>query len=170
MITRTHADEYGARVAWFSDCENYRYLLRIPVAQAFSFPRTTVVFVMLNPSTATEAKNDPTVAKCVRFARRWGFHDLVVVNIFAWRSTDPRVLVGVPNPIGDDNDTIIAAQARAANMVVCAWGRHGKLLARGARVRRQLSAICKLHYLRLTDQPWHPLYLPDATQPTEWAL
>lgn len=168
MITRTHSDELGTRVAWFSDCERYRYLLRIPVMSPSRPPRRMVAFLMCNPSTATEAKNDPTVAKCCKYARAWGYDDVVIINIFAWRSTDPEVLPNVDDPVGPDNDRIISDETTAAEIVVCAWSQHGKLLARGAKVRRLLADSGKLHYLRLSAHPWHPLYLPDATKPTRW--
>jgi hypothetical protein len=151
--------------ATFSPCRRYRYTLyrvwdTMPV----------LAFVMLNPSTADEVENDPTVERCERRARMWGYGGVVVTNIFAWRSTDPNALYGLEDPIGPDNDKAIVACARYAGMVICAWGNHGKLNGRGRQVREML-AFRDLHYLKLninTGECTHPLYLSFATTPKLW--
>lgn len=134
--------------------------------------RGRLLIVGCNPSTASHDKNDPTIAKEIRFATRWGFDFLDKVNIFDWRSTDPSALHSVVYPASDINEAYIIAAAIRAQMVVCAWGRDGALLARGARTKRILRtrAIGRLCYLRLNKDgsPAHPLYLPEDLDPIEW--
>jgi hypothetical protein len=129
----------------------------------------TCTFVMLNPSTATEDQDDPTVAKCRRFSQQWGFNALTVANIFALRSTDPRNLYTHPDPIGLNNDTWILKAAREASLVVVAWGNHGRLLNRNDAVRRILfnsQDRLDVRCFRITKagQPEHPLYQPFARE------
>jgi hypothetical protein len=130
-----------------------------------------VVFIMLNPSTADALKDDPTVAKCGRFARRWGFGSLHVLNIFAFRSTDPDVLPNVADPVGPDNDAHIRDTVSGAGLVVAAWGNHGALRSRSSAVRKLLAeSNVALHYLKMngTGEPSHPLYLKETLQPQRW--
>lgn len=151
----------GAR---FSPCRRWRYLLwrrwepAAPVAN----------FLMLNPSTADEVKLDPSCTRARRYAERWGFGALVVTNLFGWRATDPEDMRAAGDPIGSQNDGAILRAARAADLVVCAWGNHGSHLQRSAAVLSGLrKARLELHFLRLNGngEPAHPLYLPSSLQP-----
>lgn len=153
--------------AHFSDDRVYRYTLwRSWSGQPYC------LFVMLNPSTADEVQNDPTVERCERRARGWGFGGLIVCNIFALRSTDPSRLYSHPDPIGPENDAAIRAAALRAGLTICAWGKHGWLRDRGTQVRELLrkEGIAP-SYLRMNrdGSPGHPLYLPYALQPEVWA-
>ena len=96
MITRTHTKGDAPSTAIYSDCERYRYSL----TRIWNADGKRVMFVMLNPSTATEVQNDPTVERCERRARALGFGALRVTNIFAWRDTDPRKMRAADDPIG----------------------------------------------------------------------
>ncbi len=96
MLTRSHQKGDAASTALYSDCETYRYQL----TRVWNAPGPRVLFVMLNPSTATEAQNDPTVERCERRARALGFGAFQVVNIFAFRATDPRVMRAASDPVG----------------------------------------------------------------------
>lgn len=136
------------------------------------------VFVMLNPSTADERDNDPTVERCQRRAARLGLDGLVVANIFAYRSTDPAALYDVADPVGPLNDAtlirICSGMSGLASshqevmtgpdpLVVCAWGRHGTLQGRGAAVLAMLRRIgVRPQCLGINDDgtPVHPLYVP----------
>ncbi len=134
-------------------------------------PLRSVGFVMLNPSTATAELDDPTIRRCIGFARAWGFERMNVVNIFALRSTDPRALYGsdVIDAVGPMNDHAILETAHECEFLVAAWGCHGKLNGRGEAVRNLLAAH-DLRVLRLTRGgfPAHPLYLPSALVPSPW--
>ena len=156
--------------AVFSACnsECFRYVLRRSVPPTFGVePGKSVAFVMLNPSIATETVLDPTIRRCLDYAQQWGYSDLYVVNLFALRSTDPKELYAHDEPIGQYNDDFIDAVAEHADLVIMAWGVHGKHKDRGATVRARLRGICKPHYLKLTKagQPWHPLMLRADLKP-----
>lgn len=126
--------------------------------------------MMLNPSTATEVQNDPTVERCERRARAMGFGAFRVVNIFGFRATDPRDMRAAPDPIGPENDAAIIAAADWADMILCAWGTHGAHLGRGAAVAQMLAGH-DLHHLGLTQagDPKHPLYISYAQRPEPWS-
>ena len=126
---------------------------------------------MLNPSTADEIKNDPTVERCERRARMMGYGGLRVANIFALRSTDPKALYQHTDPVGKDNDAAILELVNGAGIVICAWGGHGNLNNRGTKVLELLqSANITPYYLALNKDgtPKHPLYVGYALSPVEW--
>lgn len=116
---------------------------------------------MLNPSTADETHLDPTVTRCCGYARRWGYGAIEVVNIFAYRSTDPKGLLAVADPVGEENDQHILAAVEDAALVVAAWGVHGALQDRGRIVQDLIADRCALTSLGVTKDghPRHPLYL-----------
>ena len=167
MITRRHDDGTTRSEALYSPCLRYRYALtRTWDAQA---PR--LAFVMLNPSKATEAANDPTIARCQERARRLGYGALEVVNLFAWRETDPKALRAAPAPVGSETDATLLAACARADLILAGWGFHGAHLGRDAEVTALLRAAGRdLHVLGLTKagQPRHPLYISYATAPQIW--
>lgn len=131
----------------------------------------TVLFVLLNPSTADAHRDDPTLRRCLGFARRWGCGGLEVVNLFALRSTDRRGLRAVADPVGPENDRHIGAAAHRAGLVVAGWGEPAPdQRARAATVAARLLARVPLHCLGTTQagQPRHPLYLPADTPLRPW--
>ena len=169
MITRTHTKGDAPSIAVYSDCERYRYTL----TRTWDPAGAKALFVMLNPSTATEVQNDPTVERCERRARALGFGAFRVTNIFAFRATDPRVMRAQADPIGPANDDAILQGAQWADTIVCAWGTHGAHLARGAQVERLLRATgLPLFHLGLSQagHPKHPLYIAYDQQPRPWAI
>ena len=123
----------------------------------------------LNPSTADEKINDPTVARCIDFAKRWGFGGLCMTNLFAFRATDPDVMKAQPWPIGDENDHWLDETAKDAGMILFAWGNHGSHLDRAATVASVLCAKYPLKTVALVMtnamQPKHPLYIRGETEP-----
>ena len=165
MSTEREMDR-GAR---FSDCRRYRYhLWRVWDEQ---LPRC--VFVGVNPSTADELKDDPTIRKCIGFARRWGFGAIDMINLFAYRSTDQLALLKARDPIGPGNDGAFDLVLGGAGRIVWAWGR-----GKSAGVRRFIDARvrhpkwypvprqCEVGCLGRTDDgyPRHPLMLAYTTE------
>ncbi len=142
-----------------SPCGQYRYSL----TREWDENLPCVCFVMLNPSTADAAQDDPTLRRCKAFARAWGFGSLQVVNLFGLRATDPGKLRLHPDPIGPENDAYLDGAISRAGRVVVAWGRDGDYRGRGPEVARRIrEPWC----LKLTKEghPWHPLYVPAAAQ------
>lgn len=153
--------------AVLSDCGTYRYALartwRVGAGRQ-------VCWVMLNPSTADAEQDDPTIRRCIGFSKAWGFGSLIVVNLFALRSTDPKALHAHVDPVGPDNDAHIAVAAATSDRIVCAWGAGGVLANRGLRVLDVLAPLQPAH-LGLTkgNQPRHPLYArADARLSWSW--
>ncbi|TXI03124.1 MAG: DUF1643 domain-containing protein [Rhizobium sp.] len=157
-------DLFMAAGATYSPCERYRYTL---YRQWGAGKRA--LFIMLNPSTATEFQLDPTVTRVLtRVSRMPDFGRFDVANLFALRSTDPKQLYGHTDPIGPDNDLAILQASRAADLVVCGWGNHGQYMGRALQVEANLqSAGIQLHALRFTKagNPEHPLYVPYTLSP-----
>ncbi len=167
MIERSFQKGDAASTALYSPCERYRYSLTRHWAEG-----THALFVMLNPSTATERQNDPTVERCERRARVLGHGGFTVCNIFAWRETDPHKMRRAEDPVGPANDAAITAACEAADMIVAAWGTHGAHLGRGPAVETLMRGTGRpMHHLGLTKDghPRHPLYIGYATQPMLWA-
>ncbi|MBZ9574644.1 DUF1643 domain-containing protein [Modicisalibacter sp. MOD 31.J] len=150
----------GAR---FSPCRTWRYDLWRRWAAGPS-----VLWLLLNPSTADEVANDPTVERCERRSRTMGYGSLYVCNIFALRSTDPKWLYTADDPIGPENDSAILERAQGVDLVVCGWGNHGLFAGRGQRVLAMLAdAGVETHCLRVTGagEPGHPLYIGYGVEP-----
>lgn len=159
------ADLFGtsASSAVLSPCGTYRYELRRTWGQGHPCG-----WIMLNPSTADAEADDPTIRRCVGFARAWGYAGIVVRNLYALRATDPRVLWSHPDPVGEDNDSFLL-DAADEDITVCAWGAEGR---RGNAVINALAdAGVPLHYLALTraGMPRHPLYLRSGLSPIPFA-
>lgn len=130
-------------------------------------------FIGLNPSTADETNDDPTIRRCIDFAKRWGFGAMCMTNAFAFRSTDPSVMKSNSNPVGGENNRWIIDIGKNAGLVVAAWGKHGKHLNRDETVLRYLMAQeIQVHCLGLNNDgtPKHPLYLAKETKPTPYSI
>jgi hypothetical protein len=169
MITRTHVKDDAASVAVYSDCEKYRYSL----SRVWDKAGKRALFIMLNPSTATEVQNDPTVERCERRARTLGYGAFCVTNIFAWRDSDPRKMRAAADPVGPENDASILEFCDWADQIICGWGTHGAHLGRGAEVAAVLRATgLPLYHLGLSKagHPKHPLYIAYVQQPELWPL
>ena len=121
------------------------------------------MFVGLNPSTADESRDDPTVRRCIQFAKSWNFSRLILVNLFAYRATHPEVLLKVSDPIGTENDSWIDAYVAVADLCVVAWGTRGSNLGRDTVVLTRLkNPMC--FGRTLSGSPKHPLYLPGRSR------
>jgi hypothetical protein len=147
--------------AIFSPDRRHRYVLRRDVAPLDG--KGTVAFIGLNPSTADETQDDPTIRRCISFARRWGFAELVMLNLYAWRATDPSELLAPgTDPFGSENLGFLQDESLAADLVVVAWGTHGAL--DGPGITNFLPK--PLHCLGRTKDghPRHPLYVSGETE------
>jgi len=167
MIQREHQKGDAHSVALYSDCERYRYSL----TRTWDTSGHKALFIMLNPSTATEVQNDPTVERCERRSRALGFGAFCVTNIFAWRDTDPRKMRAAVDPTGPENDKTILGRCPWADKIIAAWGTHGAHLDRGPQVLDLLRQTGRpLHHLGLTKDghPKHPLYISYSQQPQKW--
>ncbi|MFD1343907.1 DUF1643 domain-containing protein [Litorisediminicola beolgyonensis] len=163
LIRRQHADGDTVSEALYSPCERYRYGLR----RVWNADAGELLFVMLNPSTATELRNDPTIERCERRARQLGFGALGIVNLFAWRATRPADLKAARDPIGPETDAVIDDWHASASVTLAAWGVHGAHLDRAATLARRLGPLSHLGLTR-DGHPRHPLYVSYATEPAPW--
>lgn len=152
--------------ATFSPCRRYRYRL----ARNWDESKPTVVFCGLNPSTADETADDPTIRREVGFAKEWGFGTLVKVNAYAWRSTDPKGLWLAEEPCGEDNLGHIVEVAKTADLFVAAWGNNIRRDREAEVVAVLLGASVPVHALKITKagNPSHTLYLPKTLRPFVW--
>jgi hypothetical protein len=162
------------RWANISECGQYRYALG---RHWGTMPEPAVAFIGLNPSTADAEQDDPTIRRCIAFAKSWGFGGLLMLNLFAFRATEPADMMAAAEPadmmaaaepVGPDNDrwlTILCGDRSVTT--VAAWGTGGAFRGRDAAVRKMLP---DLHCLRLTKDgpPGHPLYLPATLRPVPW--
>ena len=157
----------------FSDDRVYRYTLWREWDILFVSEPRFVNFICLNPSTATEILDDPTIRRCMRFSKRWGYDGMCITNIFAYRATKPVNMMVQEDPIGPDNDNWLRQVASDADLIIAAWSGHAGFKDRSTEVRTLLRELGKpVHYLRMGEginpEPWHPLYLPNSTMPTLW--
>src|SRR6185369_10695836 len=133
--------------------------------------RHSLVVIGLNPSTADESDNDPTIQRCMVRAHRGHFGGLIMLNLFAFRATDPAAMLREPDPIGPGNDVALSTLCRGQDTVLAAWGTPGHHLGRQARVLALLRRIDGLRLYALgfnaNQTPKHPLYLGYSVQPTE---
>lgn len=158
--------------AIISDCGRYRYLLRRRIPQAVRWIKPCL-FVMLNPSTADASTDDPTIRRCVGFARSLLCTEMSVVNLFALRSTDPAALSEADDPVGPTNDAILCEQvaAHSLGIVIVAWGSHRMARERARKLADQ-GIFATAHALALTKDGWprHPLYLSADLKPEPWSV
>ena len=166
--------EVGGSGATFSTCRWYRYRLW----RGWGDPDRRLAVIGLNPSTADESDDDPTIRKCRGFAQRMGLGALDMLNLFAWRSTDPIGLLDAADPVGPENDDAIHKTCVGA-VVLCAWGSHRKsgtvarLVATRAMAVRFVIAKAKPRRVIVLKwnadaNPKHPLYARYDSELIEW--
>ena len=160
--------QFDDRGAEFSDCKKYRYLLW----RIWNKKLPTLTVIGLNPSTADETIDDPTVRKCMGYARAWNYGGLYMTNLFAFRSTDPKGMLRESKPIGPRNDTAIRRACDKSIRVLAAWGVHGSYLARDEEVIQAITPEHDLYCLAVTKEgyPKHPLYIKKKTKPILYDL
>lgn len=162
IVLREHRHDNGwVSSARYSPCEIYRYTLQ----RIWEPGQPIVAFIGLNPSTATEVENDPTVRRCIGYALSWGYGGMRMLNAFGLRSTDPKGLKQIDDPVGPGNDLWIRKMTKDAALTVACWGTHAELNARHQQLVTMLNtAGCRIHCLGMTKGgfPKHPLYLRQS--------
>ncbi len=169
LTAREHQTDGLWSQAIYSRCETYRYSL----TRIWSAEGPKITFVMLNPSTADELRNDPTIERCERRSRAMGYGAMRIVNLFAYRATQPAVLKAASDPVGPQNNAVLQEAANWADMVLCAWGVHGAHMDQAENVGRELrQAGHDLYHLGLTKagHPRHPLYISYTVEPMPWRV
>lgn len=146
--------------ASFSTCRTYRYALW----RTWHESEPYTLFIGLNPSTADETEDDPTIRRCIGFAKAWGFGGLCVVNLFAYRATEPKDMMKAEDPTGPENDRWIKRLSADAGVIVAAWGNSGSFLGRSWTVTRMIPNLTCLK-LNKSGEPVHPLYQPATATP-----
>jgi hypothetical protein len=161
MTGKRKVPKYLASSADISNCGHFRYSLSRRLATG----ERTILFVGLNPSTADMTQDDPTIRRCVGFAREWGFDWLLMGNVYAYRSPNPKVLNQIEGSVGADNLEALKWMTRRAEIIVAAWGKN--------RLNSDAEALAKwilsLPHTRCLGQngdgtPKHPLYLAKNTE------
>lgn len=167
LVERQHEAHGVVSTAAYSPCEQYRYVL----TRTWEQPGNMVAFIGLNPSTATEVQDDKTVRRCIGFAKSWGYGSMAMLNIFAYRATDPLVMKKVDDPVGEHNDAFIEKYIGIAELVVACYGSHCMHRGRFRQVKQLLDGK-RVHHLGLTKDghPKHPLYLRANLLPQEWRV
>lgn len=158
--------------AILSDCEKYRYELK----RIWDDNKPKAMFIMLNPSKADAEQDDPTIRRCINYAKDWGYGGIYVGNLFAFRATNPQNLLQTENPIGADNITHLEAMQQECEIIICAWGNEDivkKIISKHDPTYNPLKHInSKLHYLELSNAgtPKHPLYLRKDLKPIKYKI
>ena len=146
--------------AVFSDCRKYRYALW----RMWNEHKPIAMIIGLNPSTADQTRNDPTITRCINFASSWGYGGVCVTNLFGFRATVPTELKAHNDPIGKENDAWLHEMGKGAAITVAAWGNYGKFLNRSLEI---LPTLDQLHCIKMnkSGEPAHPLYLKAELKP-----
>ncbi|SFV56482.1 hypothetical protein MNB_SV-14-19 [hydrothermal vent metagenome] len=141
----------------------YRYFL----SRVWDKTKPMVMIIGLNPSTADETEDDPTTERCISFSKSWGYGGVYMLNLFAFRSTQPKDMFNELNPIGLKNDDYIKIYSKKVDIIICAWGNNGGYKNRSQYIREEFD---NLFYIKLnqTGEPSHPLYLKSDLLPKKW--
>lgn len=173
MIIKQHNTLIQESVAHFSDCGKFRYWLR----RDWDLEKPAISFLMLNPSTADEVDNDPTIERCQRRAIAMGYGSMIIVNLFPFRMTDSRLLDTVDDLLGDTDeaDDCILRAVQLSDLTVCGWGKHPLAAPRAQVVMRKLITADLQHkvmclQLNADNSPQHPLYIAYAKQPIPYVV
>ena len=148
-----------------SACRKYRYALW----RTWDDSKPYAMFIGLNPSTADETKDDPTIRRCINFSKDWGYGGLCMVNLFAFRATDPSDMISSNYPIRSENDDWIKKSAGKAGVIVAAWGNDGSYMGRSRKVIEMLPDL-KCLKMNKSGEPAHPLYQPGSATPIKMSI
>lgn len=152
--------------AQFSECRVYRYALW----RTWNPDAPYTLFIGLNPSTADETEDDPTIRRCIGFAKTWNTGGIVMVNLFAFRATRPADMKAASDPVGPENNRHLQMYGDSAGLVVAAWGNHGEYRDRHREVfsiplseNETLGDVMQCLGTTKRQQPKHPLYIKGDT-------
>ncbi|MEJ2043677.1 MAG: DUF1643 domain-containing protein [Reinekea sp.] len=152
------------KTAEFSEDRKYRYSL----SRIWDREKGFVTFIGLNPSTADETEDDPTIRRCINYAKSWGYGGIHMVNLFAFRATDPKIMKKETNPVGPLNDLWITKQFLESKITIAAWGNHGKHMRRDIHVKKILDGSLFCLEKSKYGNPKHPLYLKKDLTPIKF--
>jgi len=156
---KLQSDIIKSDAVWGGPNKEYRYVLY----RVWNLGKPHLAVIGLNPSVADEEFDDRTVRRCISFARRNGYGSLVMLNAFAYRSTDPKALTSISDPVGPENDYYIFKECGYAYDIVLAWGTHAK--ERGAKIIELLKIrALQCFGVNKDGTPKHPLYLPNSVK------
>ncbi|HHB94299.1 MAG TPA: DUF1643 domain-containing protein [Campylobacterales bacterium] len=149
--------------AIFSKDRKYRYIL----SRIWDETKPMIMIIGLNPSIADEREDDPTIRRCISFSKSWGYGGVYMLNLFAFRATQPSNMFEAMNPIGSENDNFIEIYSKKVDKIVCAWGNHGVYKNRSHYIRENFN---NLFYLKMNQsgEPSHPLYLKSDLVLQKW--
>lgn len=122
------------------------------------------MMIGLNPSTADEVEDDPTLIRCINFAKSWGYGGVCMTNLFAYRATDPNDMKAAADPVGASNNRWLTRLAKEAGIVVAAWGNDGNYLNRASQIKNKIPDLYCLK-MNKSGEPAHPLYLRAELKP-----
>ena len=166
--------DFVVSTATFSPCRTWRYALcRKWEGWLITFPDPwkMCAFIGLNPSKANENDSDPTVTRCINFAKKWGYDGLFMLNLFGIAETDAKLAMSHPERVGPETDSHLLDYLKCSDLVIAAWGAQKGIEDRIAEVIELASKAGKdLHCLKKTKDghPWHPLYVKADTHPQLW--
>lgn len=149
------------QVDWGGPKQEYRYTLW----RIWNDEGPILQYIGLNPSTADEHQDDPTIRRCIGFAKRWGYGSICMTNLFAWRDTKPENMKKASDPVGPENDWFLQEVASISDRIIACWGNHGTFMDRDQVVRKMLPEMFALKLNEKTGQPGHPLYVHSETIP-----
>ena len=138
----------------------YRYTL----SRTWDSTKPTVLFIELNPSIADENIDDPTITRCINFAKDWGYGTLLMANLFAFRSTYPKEIYLIDDPIGKDNDHYILECVKQSDLIIACWGNNGTYMDREKIIKELVPNLYCLQKNK-NGTPHHPLRLPRDINP-----
>jgi hypothetical protein len=158
MVSLFNQDFDGAIL---SNDRKYRYKLW----RTWDEKKLKVLFIMLNPSIANESENDPTIRRCITFAKDWGYGGIMVGNLYAFITSDPKILYKQENKEGSENKLFLEKMYLESDITICAWGNNEQL-------PEYIKNMGTLYYLELSKNeiPKHPLYLKKSLTPKRWLV
>ena len=156
----TKSNSKLTKSATFSPCNNYRYTL----SRCWDKDKPYAMFIGLNPSTADEENDDPTIRRCINYAKDWGYGGLYMLNLFAYRATAPSDMMAAKSPVREDNDKWLLKISKEAGIIIAAWGNDGSFKGRSEEIKKLITGL-KCLKVNKSGEPAHPLYQPKKAVP-----